>query len=324
MARSICPRIEGRRQAFTLVELLVVIAIIGILVALLLPAVQAAREASRRTSCTNNLKQMALAVHNYHDTHQSFPFAYQQSLSHHARLLPYMEQSNVYDLINFNVGYNDPLNATARNIRINGFICPSDVDMLPSTLRASNNYYGNMGTTILYQAPSTIPGNPNFGLEPHNGAFSASVSVRFSDILDGTSNTAMFSEKNRGDGTNGLSTPASDTFQPGTYPATADEAMAQCLAVNVNDLTKQGYSNVGAPWLQPYHSTTVYYHILPPKTRSCMFPPGRIATTAGSRHPGGVGVAMCDGSVRFVSATVDLRTWRGIGTRDQGEAVGNY
>jgi len=314
----------NKRHGFTLVELLVVIAIIGILVALLLPAVQAAREAGRRMSCSNNLKQMSLAVHNYHDTHHGFPYAYQQSLSLHSRILPFMEQSTIYDLIDTNVGWNNPLNAVVKNVPVKSFLCPSDVDKLPLTLGGRNNYYGNMGTTILYQAPSTNPSNGNFGFAPHNGAFSASVSVRFADVLDGTSNTALFAEKNKGDGSNGLSSPESDTFQPGTYPATADQAMADCLAVNVLDLSKQGYSNVGAPWLQPYHSTTVYYHVLPPGTRSCMYPPGRIATTAGSRHPGVVGVALCDGSVRFVAKSIDLRVWRAVGTRDSGDLVNNF
>jgi len=313
-----------KRPGFTLVELLVVIAIIGILVALLLPAVQAAREAARRMSCSNNLKQMALAVQNYHDSFHAFPYAYQQGVSLHARILPFMEQSNVYDLINLNVGWNNALNSAARNTPVKTFVCPSDTDRLPLALGARNNYYGNMGTTILYQAPSQVVGNSNYGFQPHNGAFSASVAVRFADVLDGTSNTAMFSEKNKGDGSNGVSSPDSDTFQPGTYPGTADQAMADCLAVNPLDLSKQGYSNVGAPWLQPYHSTTVYYHVLTPNSRSCMFPPGRIATTAGSRHPGGVGVALCDGSVRFVTKSINLAIWRAVGTRDQSDIVTDF
>lgn len=313
-----------QRRAFTLVELLVVIAIIGILVALLLPAVQAAREAARRMQCTNNLKQMALAVHNYHDSYLAFPYAYQQSISHHARLLPYMEHSPLYDQVNFNFSYSNAANDIPRNTRVANFICPSDLSQLPATLFAGNNYYANMGTTILYQSPSNNPSSASFGFPEHNGAFSSSRAVKFADILDGTSNTAMMSEKNKGDGSNGISTPASDTYQPGTFPGTADQAMADCLAINVQDLSKQGYSNVGAPWLQPYHSTTVYYHILPPNTRSCMYPPGRIATTAMSRHPGGVNVALCDGSVRFVANSISLATWRALGTRDVGDVLGDF
>ncbi|MCO6453882.1 MAG: DUF1559 domain-containing protein [Pirellulaceae bacterium] len=302
-------------------ELLVVIAIIGLLIALLLPAVQAAREAARRMQCTNNLKQLALAAHNYHDTYHSLPLAYQQTISQQARLLPYLEDRAIYDLIDFNYRYNHAVNAQALQTRVAGFLCPSDIDNLPQALGARNNYYGNIGTTILYQAPSTNPNNANYNFPPHNGAFSSSQAIGMRDILDGLSNTALFAEKNKGDGSNGLSTPESDTFQPGTRPATADEAMADCLAVDVRDLSRQGYSNVGAPWLQPYHSTTVYYHVLLPNTRSCMFPPGRIATTAGSRHPGGIVLALCDGSVRFIPDTIDLITWRALGTRDGDEPV---
>lgn len=319
----------ARRAAFTLVELLVVIAIIGILVALLLPAVQAAREAARRMQCGSQLKQMALAVHNYHDTYNAFPFGNAQGapfngISPHARLLPYIEQTNLYNLINFNVGYDDPSNFVAMNTRVSVFLCPSDPDSLPLTLGARNNYYGNSGTNLLFGAPPTNPSDPNFGMLENNGVFIRDKTLRFADVLDGTSNTALFSEKNKGDGSNGVSTPESDTFRPGTFPATADQAWADCKAVNPLDLSKQGVSNVGAPWLWAYHSTTLYWHVAPPNTRSCMYPPGRIMTTAGSRHPGGVMLALCDGSTRFVASTIDLATWRYIGTRAGKEVVDNY
>ncbi len=91
--------------------------------------------------------------------------------------------------------------------------------------------------------------------------------------------------------------------------------------MNIQDLTLQGYSNVGGPWTYGYHSTTSYWHSGPPNTRSCMFPPSRIMTTANSRHPGGVNVAMADGSVRFVKDTVNLAAWRALGTRNGGEIV---
>jgi prepilin-type processing-associated H-X9-DG protein len=94
--------------------------------------------------------------------------------------------------------------------------------------------------------------------------------------------------------------------------------------VDPNDLSKQGYSDVGAPWLYGYHSTTAYWHIAPPNGRSCMFPPSRIATSANSNHTGGVNVVFCDGSVRFVRETLDIATWRALGTRNGGEVVGNY
>jgi prepilin-type processing-associated H-X9-DG protein len=142
------------------------------------------------------------------------------------------------------------------------------------------------------------------------------------DITDGTSNTAAFSEHVIGDFSQGVGTERSDTFQPGTYPATADQAVLDCAAVNVNDLSKQGYSNVGGSWLYGYHSTTSYWHSAPPNTRSCMYPPSRIMTTANSKHTNGVNVALCDGSVRFVRNTIDIATWRALGTRDGGEILG--
>lgn len=324
--RRTCARHRPARRlaGFTLVELLVVIAIIGVLVALLLPAVQAARESARRTQCTNNLKQLALGCHNYHDMNNALPFAYQQNISHLARLLPFIEQSALHDRVNYSLPFTDPANAFVMMANVPGFICPSDPNMLPPSLGGTNNYYANMGSNIVNSAPSTTSGGVNFGLADQNGAFSASSAVRFADILDGTSNTALMSERPRGDGSNGISTPLSDTYQPGTYPATADQAMADCLAVNPTDLSKQGYSNVGVPWLRPYHSTTAYFHVLPPNQRSCMFPPQRIATTAGSRHTGGVMVAMADGSVRFVSRTINVLTWRALGSRDGGEPINAF
>ena len=101
-------------------------------------------------------------------------------------------------------------------------------------------------------------------------------------------------------------------------------AVAQCKATTVTDLSMQGYSNVGGPWLQQYHSTNQYNHVLAPNGRSCMFPPGRIATTANSEHTGGVQLLLNDGSVRFISENVDLGTWRAVGSIDGGEVVGEF
>ncbi len=132
------------------------------------------------------------------------------------------------------------------------------------------------------------------------------------------------SEKLTGDGSNAVSTPRTDTYRPGTYPNNADEATTQCNATDVTNLTLQGYSNVGGPWLQQYHSTNQYNHILPPNGRSCMFPPGRIATTANSNHTGGVHLMLCDGSVRFISENISLVTWRALGSINGGEVLADF
>jgi prepilin-type N-terminal cleavage/methylation domain-containing protein len=309
------------RPGFTLVELLVVIAIIGVLVALLLPAVQAAREAARRIRCGNNMKQMGLALHNYHDTYLAIPIAdvngTSTPVSAHARLLPFLEQNNVFALVDFTVPYNHANNLAARNTIVPTFICPSDPSQLPTAVGGRNNYYWNAGNgVVMYDSGAT-------GQPPSNGLVYHSKLFRFADIIDGLSGTAAFAEKLTGDGSNGISS-KTDTFQPGTYPNNADEAMQQCNAVNVTDLSKQGYSNVGGPWLQQYHSTNQYNHVLPPNGRSCMYPPGRIATTSNSQHPGGVQITLCDGSVRFVSATINLATWRNLGSINGGETIGEY
>ncbi len=313
---------SSRRNAFTLIELLVVIAIIAILVALLLPAVQQAREAARRTQCKNNLHQLGIAIHNYHDTYGCIPIAdvdgSSNPVSAHARLLPYIEQDNLYKLVDFNVPYNHANNTVARNTELPAFRCPSDPTRLPAAVGGRNNYYWNAGSGIVMYS-SGAAGQPS-----SNGIVFHNTRIRFNDITDGLSNTAGMSEKLTGDGNNGISTPVVDTYRPGTYPNTPDEAMQQCNATNVSDLSLQGYSNVGGPWLQQYHSTNQYNHVLPPNGRSCMFPPGRIATTANSQHTGGVQILLCDGSVRFVTENLDLKIWRSLGSRDGAEVLGEF
>jgi prepilin-type N-terminal cleavage/methylation domain-containing protein/prepilin-type processing-associated H-X9-DG protein len=311
-------------RGFTLIELLVAIAIIGVLVALLLPAVQAARESARRTQCTNHLKQFVLAAHNYADSTGAFPPATtNRRISTHAYLLPFMEQANLYEKIDFTTNYDSAANATARAGKVPVFNCPSDPQTSMPAGWAGTSYRVNQGSGILNGLPPTDSSDPNFGMPEPNGVFMKDKAVTLASITDGLSNTAAFSEHCKGDFNNGASTP-NDTFKPGTYPANADEAIQQCEAVNVNDLSKQGVSDVGAPWLQGYHSTTIYFHVNVPKSRSCMFPPGRIATTANSQHPGGVNVALCDGSVRMVTQTIGLDVWRALGSRGEGEPLGEY
>lgn len=316
-------RRRSHAKAFTLVELLVVIAIIGILVGLLLPAVQAAREAARRMQCSNNLKQISLAMLNYESSNRRLPPGRSPapaSLSVFAAILPYMEQNAIYNLIDFNNSATHFTNDVPRAAPIQTLLCPSDkIQIVSVSGWAGTNYRSNQGATILNSLPSTTPGGANYGLPEPNGPMIPGVFRRIGDITDGLSNTAAFSEHGLGDFSNAISSPT-DTFRPGTYPNTLDEALQQCDATNVSDLSMQGNSNVGAPYLAGGHSSTNYFHVAPPNGRSCMFPPQRIATSTKSYHMGGVQVGRCDGSVGFVAQNVFLHAWRALGSINGGAA----
>lgn len=317
--------LSRRAHGFTLIELLVVIAIIGILVALLLPAVQMAREASRRTQCLNNLKQFAIGLHNYADTYQgAFPAGRNnRSISTHAALLPFMEQEQLGQRVNFSMNWDHATNDAVRSVEIPFFNCPSDPQSRVPTGWAGTSYRANQGSGVLWGLPPTNSNDSNFGMPEPNGVFYATTYLRFRDILDGTSFTAAFSEHPKGDFNQGLSSKY-DTFKPGTHPADADAAVADCANFNVADLSKQGVSDVGAPWLQGYHSTTLYMHASGPNTRSCMYPSGRISTTAASEHPGAVMLALCDGSTRSIANTINIRIWRNLGQRNDRETISDF
>jgi prepilin-type N-terminal cleavage/methylation domain-containing protein/prepilin-type processing-associated H-X9-DG protein len=210
-----------RRRAFTLIELLVVIAIIAVLIALLLPAVQAAREAARRGQCLNNLKQIGLAIHNYHAAHTVFPmgsssgmwsavgvYNVKQNFGPLALALPFMEQSSSYNSINFNWGCEDSttvlcyqINETGTNVRIDTFLCPSD----PRAYRPdhnntpnTNNYYASVGTTMNWGLLGNTGPVTNLNVRsitwPSTGLFTWQSAYGVQDCTDGTSNTIAFSE----------------------------------------------------------------------------------------------------------------------------------
>ncbi len=321
------------RKGFTLIELLVVIAIIAILIGLLLPAVQKVREAAARTQCLNNLKQLALALHAYHDargklpTSRSTPLAVGQpstSFSVHAQILPYIEQQNLYNTINFSDLDNAPENKLAYAATVKTFICPSDpgVDQVPAG-NGLTNYRVNEGSSVYYG----IPGYPLLPNVPQaNGPFFINVAYRLTDIADGTSNTAAWSEKKVGDFSNNVATEGTDMFGIFTTPSSQADAINQCTNVAWMTLSNQIESTSGSPWLLGSRSATCYDHSNVPFTHSCLFPApgvGLFTSPANSGHGNGVNLAMCDGSVRFVANGVSLATWSAVGTMNGGEVIGS-
>ena len=335
------------RRGFTLIELLVVIAIIAVLIALLLPAVQQAREAARRSQCRNNLKQFGLAVHNYHDSNKLFPFGKGPSYasapgfgyarwSQHAMLLPYLDQTPLYKAINFNFApdtpgmagavafmpaYTSPLNVNTVPSRANVamFLCPSDS---AASGPGQNNYCGNQGGWLcdLSDTPGASTVSPN---EVQTGIFYYLSRVKTSDVRDGLSQTAFFSERRRG---NGTPNPRSDLF---VMPAQVTFAATYTTCMGINPLTatpltsKWGYS-----WVMGENCCTQYNHVAVPNSVSCAgtgftgtMTNMAMQVSASSRHTGGAQVMLGDGSVHFTSENVDLGVWRGIGTRGGGEVV---
>ncbi len=321
MTRSI-----SKKGGFTLIELLVVIAIIAILIGLLLPAVQKVREAAARMSCQNNLKQFALALHGYHDARGTLPPGRDSNdFSSHSYILPHIEQDSVYKLIDFTVKLdidvlsNNPAgNNTAMAAQIKSFRCPADTLPVPAQW-APTNYRVNQGSSLSWGVPS---GSSSF-LGAPNGPFFVGSAVKLINITDGTSNTAMASEHPVGSFNAGAFNPNNTQRlgrSVGLYPNTPDEAVTMCESVGYQNPLYNGYPDTGAPWLLGYHSTTIYFHVGPPNSRSCMYPGGRIGTAARSNHTNGVNLALCDGSVRFINSAIPIATWRAMGTREGGEA----
>jgi prepilin-type N-terminal cleavage/methylation domain-containing protein len=316
-----------RRSAFTLIELLVVIAIIAILVGLLLPAVQRVRDAAARSQCQNNLHQFALALHGYHDANGKLPPARDDmNFSAHVYILPFIEQANVCNTMNMMMPYDDMSNATAAAARIKSFLCPSDVTASVPPGWAPTNYRVNQGSGILWGMPSKSGANSL--LPPPNGPFFVNSAIKLIWITDGTANTAMVSEHSLGSFNPGITNPNNTQrlgSAVGLYPSTPDEAYAMCESVGWQNPLYNGMTDTGAPWTYGYHSTTIYFHVGPPNSRSCMYPGGRIGTAARSRHGGGidgglgVNVALCDGSVRFVTNSIALADWRAMGSMAGGE-----
>jgi len=285
---------RGVRIGFTLVELLVVIAIIGILVSLLLPAVQAAREAARRMQCSNNLKQIGLALHHYESSHQRFPVGSWQSnfISPFVGILPFLEQANNYQQWNFSLSYTAPLNAAVANQRITTYLCPSmalprEVPLIAARETGGpSSYLLCEGTDDYMVAADGLFGLhwPSFGYNNPNR--------KFGDIPDGTSNTFFGGETvyNYRDLLWSASTPAPHT-------GTIRHGTARWSV---------GYPAISlATTLKPFNV----------HTRAAM---GGFA----SMHTGGANFVYGDGSVHFLSQNLDVVVYNAAATRAGGEVLG--
>ena len=296
-----------RRHAFTLVELLVVIAIIGILIAMLLPAVQAAREAARRMQCTNNLKQFGLASQNYHSAHKQFPPGNRlgstsgvMGMSLHVCLLPYFEQVAMSDAMNTSVTVYDPFNAALASSRPKSFSCPSDgqtpIDPVHNNpLYKTTNYYGIMGSG--YRDSDVVKifcGLCNDYYK--DGIYYPNSKVKISEITDGTAHTLAFGEQvdvlrfwTKGAFFNGAierpSRVCSFSAKNVRYAINADEH------VYIDD-----YKGDGTPY---YFNEIVF----------------------GSRHPGGSNFCYVDGSVHFLGDDLDLEIYKFLACRNDGVAT---
>ena len=302
--------VPPRRRAFTLVELLVVIAIIGILLALLLPAVQAAREAARRASCQNNLRQLGLALHNYHDTYQLLPprRIVQPPHSWLTLILPQIEQGPLHSAYRFNVPWNDPLNQPAVTASLKVLICPSApggaerVDQVSPTIRAAVTDYAaaTAMVAIAYSASGlTPPGDLR-------GILAGDTGTRLAEIVDGTSSTVMVIE---------------DSGRP-SYWVRGPRRGPDNNNVGCGNANVAGGRVTGSGWADPASDLPV--HSFASDGLSC---PGPCVINCTNNnepfafHPGGLCAIYGDGSVRTISATIGVRELAAQITRAGGELM---
>jgi len=309
------------RRGFTLVELLVVIAIIGILIALLLPAVQSAREAARRVQCSNQMKQFALALHNYASAHGSFPPAVVSNFGKDpcptvrqlagapwaVLILPFIEQTARYDEFNMSGTYfghyprygGEAATEKVQQLQRNpAFECPSDPNS--SDQNANSNYFAVQGGGVDETSPGVCksPARPRYG--SNNGMIYHNSATKFRDVLDGTSNVFLLGETRYLPLESGYSLYPDDslygTWASGYYHQAGEHMVTTALTM----------ASINSSPINPAREVTF-----------------NVTTfTFGSHHPGGCHFALTDGSVRFVSENMDIVTFRSFGIRDDGLPLG--
>lgn len=325
------------RAAFTLLELLVVIGVIGLLAAMLLPAIAAVVQGTRRTSCQSNLRQLGTALASFHTTHQRWPAGaesreYPTSPGHPhtyyrwsalARLLPYIEGTDFRESLNFDVPLYAPnlqvsaQNTTAVEVKVALFLCPSDRETAVATGFGPVNYVTCTGS-------GTDGGSP-FDTD---GAFFINSAISTRDVRDGTANTVLLSESLLGDGAERSIDRKS--ARPETHYSFANLAPLSESACRqspmFNFTNRRGFS-----WANGEYRTTLYNHYFPPNASELDCISNRLVgdvtvryasygwRTARSHHAGGVNALMADGSVRFVSDSIDIHIWRAAATRERGE-----